>query len=229
MGLALEVGFLADLLGNDEEGVQDIKEEMQKLNSYLSSIGQPLHIEPEDCPVYSTEMFGYAGIHYLRRIAAHLDIRNTLPAPGDEDADKDQVLEEYFALLHKTSASFVSRLFNKKQLKRNFDHLIFHSDAEGYYLPRDFSDVLFPPALFQIPGGMIGASQQLLTEMEKLAEALELPLDLDPESEEVWLATDSQGEGDVKWKRYGVESFTCLRLYRAAQHSLKYGAAINFC
>jgi hypothetical protein len=53
------------------------------------------------------------------------------------------------------------------------------------------------------------------------------PFGIDPESEELWQASDQQGEG-AGWRRYGVESFTCVRLLAAARESLKRGAAVVF-
>ncbi|MFL5242013.1 MAG: hypothetical protein ACJ8FY_07885 [Gemmataceae bacterium] len=105
-----------------------------------------------------------------------------------------------------------------------------HSDAEGYYLPQDFPKVLFPPEDLEIPGGMVGSSVRLHDECKRLANWLQLPLDLDPEAEEVWEAAfDKQGEEDEVWHRYGIESFVCLRLYAASKHSMEHGAAIVFC
>jgi hypothetical protein len=57
---------------------------------------------------------------------------------------------------------------------------------------------------------------------------LELPLHLDPQAEEVWQASESQGHGTLQWQRYGIESFVCLRLYEACEHSLDQQAAIVF-
>ncbi len=31
------------------------------------------------------------------------------------------------------------------------------------------------------------------------------------------------------WQRYGIESYACLRLIRAARHSVVTGAAIAYC
>lgn len=215
MGLSVEVGYLSDLLSADEDGAKSFLEEIAVLNTYLSSCGLVPHQEPESCEVYSADMFGYSGLHYLRRIAAHLELRGKLPEPGDRDASKDPVLENYFDLVNSSR-------------KRGYDHLIYHSDAEGFYLPQQFDTVRFPPEELKIPGGMLGSSPQLLAEMKRLAQALQLPLDLDPEAEEVWEAADSQGEGDLMWQRYGVESFICLRLFHAAQHSIANSALIVF-
>jgi hypothetical protein len=229
MGLAIEVGFLADMIENDDEGAEWFRDDLKRLNQYLVNTGLQPHIEPEQCPVYSSAMWGYSGLHYLRRIAAHLDLCGNLPEPGDKDASRDAIVQEYYAPLEKPSSSLFRRLFGKKQVPRTYDHLMLHSDAEGYYLPRDFAHVLFPPSNYDIPGGMVGSSHRLLTETRQLAKALRLPLDMDPEDDEIWKAADSQGEGDLVWKRYGVESFTCLRLYHAAMHFINHSSVIVFC
>ena len=79
-----------------------------------------------------------------------------------------------------------------------------------------------------VTGDLIGSAPRLLAECMELAAALEVPADLDPESDEVWEAAESQGEGEVKWQRYGIESHTCLALIRACRASVETGAAVVF-
>jgi len=229
MGLSLEVGYLADLLKNDSEGAQWFQEDIKRLNGFLTSVSLQPHSEPPACQTFSCDMYGYSGLHYLRRIAAHLDLRSVLPPPGKDDPSKDPLLAEYYRLAQATRPGFLDRLFHRSHKARTFDHLLLHSDSEGYYLPQDFESVLFPPNVLKIPGTMVGSSNRLHEECQRLADALGLPLDLDPEEEIVWNAAESQGEGETQWQRYGIESFTCLRLYHASEHSLKNGAAIVFC
>jgi hypothetical protein len=85
MGLSINVGFLADLNGH-EEGAQWFRDDMQRLNQIPISSGLQPHMELEDCPPWSADMFGYSGIHYLRRIAAHLNLRGSLPETSGESA-----------------------------------------------------------------------------------------------------------------------------------------------
>jgi hypothetical protein len=228
MGLDLEVGYLADMLENDADGAAHFRDDLARLNQFLVAQGLPAHIEPESCPVFSSDMYGYSGLHYLRRIAAHLDLRGTLPPPGDEHASEDTVLLEYYRKAERPSG-VLDRLLRRSARPGKFDHLILHGDAEGYYLPFDIPTVLFPPNRLKIAGGMVGSAVRLRDECRQLAEVLELPLDLDPETEEVWDAVESQGEGTTRWQRYGVESYTCLQLHCACEHSLRHGAAIVFC
>ena len=229
MGLALCVGYLAEIAYSDEEGARAFREEMDRLNCFLVSAGLQPHREPQECPALSCDMYGYSGLHYLRRIAAHLDLRGVLPAAGDRGAANDLVMEEYYRLATRTKPGFMARLFGRPERPRSFDHLLRHGDAEGYYLPQDFPEVLFPPKELAIPGGMVGSSVRLHEECRRLAAALQLPVDLDPEAQEVWDAVESQGQGEVHWKRCGIEAYLCLRVIRAADHSLKHGAVIVFC
>jgi hypothetical protein len=228
MGLSIEVGILADLKENDPEGGDHFRNEFQQLNRYLKKLGLPEHNEPETCDVWSCDMYGYSGLHYLRRIAAHYDLKTTLPPPGDTQSTDDPVLREYYGDFERPKDGVIGKLFGAKRRKRSYDHLIIHSDAEGYYIPLEFDEVLIPGKDFPITGGIVGSSHRLLSECERLAEFIGLPLDIGEESEELWKAVESQGEGDTQWKRYGVESFTCLRLYVAAQRSIETGAAIVF-
>ena len=75
---------------------------------------------------------------------------------------------------------------------------------------------------------MFGSSHALLRECKELARVLELPEDLSLEDEAVWRAVETQGEGEEKWERYGVESYTCLALIRACEASVETGAAVVF-
>jgi hypothetical protein len=157
-------------------------------------------------------MWGYSGLHYLRRIAAYLGQGKEVPGPGNKDATKDPILAQYYDLM-----------------APGFEHLVLHSDAEGFYVPRDFPNVLFPSDELKVPGCMIGSSVRLLDECKRLATWLELPLDIEPESEEVWEAADDPKSEGPKWMQFGVESFSCIRLIKAAEASIKTGGAIVFC
>lgn len=230
MGLSVIVGYLADQIANDEEGAEWFRESLDNLNEFLPTVELKAHQEPEICPIYYCDMYGYSGLHYLRRVAAHLDLRGKLPEPGSRDVDnqdpaQDEVLAEY---MERFVADYEKELAVEVARARQFDHLIVHSDAEGYYIPQNIDHVLVAPDELEL-SGFIGSSNALRDECVKLASALELPLDIDPEAEEVWQAAESQGIGFVKWQRYGIESYCCLRLYRAATHSLETGAAIVFC
>lgn len=203
MGLSIQVG------GFEDPGMYE------GLSEALVQAGLSPHKEPDslgDDPAFSCQMRGYSGLHYLRRLAAYIGLGRGVPVPGTGDATEDPVLEEYYDVL-----------------APGFEHLLLHSDAEGFYVPQDFEDVIFPDDALRIPGGTIGSSPRLLDECKRLAEWLELPLDTDPESDDVWDAADAPPSDGPKWKRYGNESFSCIRLIRAAEASIESGAAIVFC
>ena len=222
MGLALHVGILLDVAESDPEMLDEFREDFVNANAVLAENGLPTYTEPEQASwqPLSFDMYGYSGLHYLRRIAAHLAADRGLPSPGDDDASSDPVQEAYY-----DAVTGKPRLFRRgPKFDRRFDHLLVHSDAEGFYVPVEFGEVLFSD---DVPGAMLGSSHGLVRECEELMQALEIPSDIDPESQELWEASEDQGEGD-DWRRYGVESFTCVRLLAAARESVNRGAAVVF-
>ena len=224
MGLAICVGMSTEVREGDPEYAEFFDRQMEAVNGVLESFGLPEHSEPADLDderTFECEMPGYAGLHYLRRLAAHLALKGELPEPGDEDSASDTVLNDYQKIF---DASFGQG----KASGIPFQHLIIHSDAEGYYLPLEFDDVLIPDASLEIAGGMVGSAPMLLRECRELAQALELPEGLSLEDEALWEALDNQGQGATKWERYGMESYTCLGLIRACEASAETGAAIVF-
>jgi hypothetical protein len=224
MGLSVSVGILAELRELDTEGYEYRQRLFAQLNQALLAAGQVPHHEP-DAPSgrapWSCAMWGYSGLHYLRRIAAHLWADQPLPPPGTEEDMRDPMRDPFvdsatslvYLPTHRAAAS----------------HLIWHSDAQGYYLPRAFPEVLFPAAEFRIPGGMIGSAVALQEECARLAAALEIPEGLDPEASEVWEAASQQGYPSARrWRTYGIETFTCLRLLRACEIAQESECAIVF-
>jgi hypothetical protein len=220
MGLALEVGILADLKTADEEGYEYFREQFSLLNELLTENQLPAHSEPEEIPLFSCDMYGYSGLHYLRRIAAHLLVNRTMPAPCAGQLNDDPMMHECYdeiATMQDARSSDWKR----------FDHLLCHSDAEGFYVPVDFAEVLFDLNDKGLAGAQVGSSAKLLAECTTLANALELPTHLDPDDNVFFGAAENQGHGSG-WQRYGIECYACIRLIHAARHSLKHGAAIVF-
>ena len=224
MGLSLSVGILAELAERDAEGYEYHQRQFAQLNHALLAAGLAPHNEPSaprGRAPWSCAMWGYSGLHYLRRIAAHLWADQPLPPPGTEEDMRDPMRDPYvdraisltYSPTHPAAAA----------------HLIWHSDAQGYYLPVDFSEVIFPTDEFKIPGGMIGSAIALREECARLATALAIPDDLDPEDREVWECASQQGyPSATRWREYGIETFTCLRLLRACEIALDSGCAIVF-
>jgi hypothetical protein len=180
MELALEVGILADLKVADEEGYASYVEEFESLSSVLRSEGLGEHVEPKELgEIFSCDMLSYTGIHYLRRIAVHLALGKSTPAPGNRETYQNVALnEEYF------------ESFNAGE-DMKYQHLIVHSDAEGFYVPIDFNRVIATPTS-RLSGGWVGSTQRLQAECIQLAGLLSMPLDMHYESRELSRAADAQ-------------------------------------
>ena len=224
MGLVICVGLPTEVREGDPEYLEYFDGQVEAVNGVLDSFGLPEYQEPfdiEDERTFECELPGYDGLHYLRRLAAHLALKGELPPPGDETAANDPVLNDYYRIF---DASFAQG----KAAEIPFQHLVVHGDAEGFYLPVEFEAVIIPDASLEIAGGMIGSSHALLRECAELARALELPADLSLDDEAFDEMFDAQGEGEAKWERYRVESYTCLGLLRACEVSVETGAAVVF-
>jgi hypothetical protein len=228
LGLALCVGVPSEIRESDAEYVAYFEEQVEAINGVLESFGLPPHREPFDVAderTFECDMIGYSGLHYLRRLAAHLALGRELPPPGDDGAASDHVLSDYYRIF---DASFA----RGESSGIPFQHLIVHGDAEGYYLPVEFDDVIIPDASLEIAGGMLGSSHALLRECRELAQALELPEGVSLDDDAVFEAVESQGqdadEAKAKWELYGVESYTCLALIKACEASIETGAAVVF-
>jgi hypothetical protein len=234
MGLGLEVGILADLKTADEEGYRHFLDQFSQLNAALKTRALGQHDEPEEVEqLFSCNMIGYSGLHYLRRIAMYIALGMPVPPPGTPDT--------YMA--EDTGENYYLRFCSGEDL--DFQHLVVHSDAEGFYIPLDFMRVFEAQG---VAGDYVGSTQRLHEECKVLAAVLQIPAGLCPESEEVFGVLHTQLEGvqqskkgnwtwtpvaerqaEPRWKTYPVEAYTCLQLLRACEASLKTKAAIVFC
>ena len=221
MGLAIEVGMLADMKTADNEGYAYYKEQFNLLNSLLNDNKLTPHDEPDDIPIFSCNMYGYSGLHYLRRIAAHLLVNGAIPEPCNGQPNHDPVVIECYDEIATMQDA-------RSDDWMRFDHLLCHSDAEGYYVPQDFPEVLFDFNETGIAGAQVGSTNRLLAECNTLANEMGMPTALNPEDELFFRISENQGQGSG-WQRYGIESYACIRLISAAEHSIKHCAAIVFC
>src|SRR5437868_12057870 len=99
MGLELAVGLMPELRENDPEAYENYRGIFGLLNRALVDQGLPPHHEPDEIASehrVSFGMFGYSGLHYLRRVAAHKTFTGKLPSPGSEQASKDPLLQKYY-------------------------------------------------------------------------------------------------------------------------------------
>jgi hypothetical protein len=233
MGLAITVGVLKAF-----EGQEDVEKGLRRdfgwANGCLRAAGLPEHAEPEDLnhdSCLSFAMVGYRGLHHLRRYAAYLR-DGRMPAPHrtrEPGAEEDPVLKAYLSTCdwHVDAAGF--QLFRSPLGHGpSFDHLVFHGDARGMYVPLRFDEVLLTPT----PGGTlteaIGSSFRLKKECRLLAEALELPLHLDPNGDILQEAAREPSEEGPAWRRFGVEALACAQLLAAARRSIETRAAVVF-
>lgn len=235
MGMYISVGLLLDR-DLDEEYLQSLEADFDSINEALRAAGLPEHQEPRLDPKFSIPIHAPAdaepwsvrayefnvGMNYLCRLAVYLWDGQPLPPPGDPrlvpEVETEPLLEDYLLCSMGDNGGKGPR----------FDHLLFHWITDGFYLPMDFEEVIYPEVdLSDETGGMIGSSPRLKAELEILAQALKLPLDQDPDSPEIREYADRQGKGKG-WKAYGKESVACLQLYHASLKSIEYNAAIAF-
>lgn len=218
MSVLLRVGWLDEMRQCDPEGYRDAKKSFAAINKALRKAGVLEYEEPDDTRGgdWRFRLSPPDGLAYLQRFAAYCqddEGQMEWPAPGDsktmDNPLGDEVLEDVYDL----------------QEVMAFPHLVMHNPRWGYWVPVDFEEVIFPDERLGI-GHLLGSSVRLKAECEKLAAVLRLPLDLDPDDEEVRRAVSRPGKGRTRWKKYGIESHNLLALHRACGHSIRLGAAI---
>lgn len=216
MGLSVVVGISAKDMDEQVGYLQEIRECFTSIRESLDRAGVGHWC---DCGLSEQEVFEdglwFGGLQALRRLAVHLAQTGLLPVPltGARTAVNDP-------LLRKAYTEFPANPPGP------FDHLIYHSDWDGFYVPVDFAQVIVDE---NVDGYFLGSSVRLLEETRRVAGILGLPEDLDPYSEEVIEACFADAPAARGWQRYGIESHTCLQLISAAEHSVRTGAAIGFC
>ncbi|MET3497511.1 hypothetical protein [Variovorax boronicumulans] len=215
MGLAISVGTLADFLENDPEGAEWFEGDFEIVNTVLAAAGLPAHVEPRELPPLdsraSLDGFPYSFIHYLRRAYAHCVVSPGWTAtPVEEGADpsEDPAVQEALDITE--------------------SHLICHSDAEGFYVPVDFEEVLFSESESEdeaLTGGMLGSSYRLRDELVQVAPALGIALVDGQLSDEEAARIDALSENDEGLYR---EYASWLLLYEMARLSIAHKTAIVF-
>ncbi len=207
MGLALNVGYLADMKLHDTEGYDWAKQALARVVTVLKDNQCPIWEEPE---VFSASLrphlssFPYSWIHFLRRAYAwqneHPGVE--VPPSAREISEDDDRLIETVALDFRS-------------------HLLCHSDAEGYYVPVDFEEPIFDD---RVPGSMLGSSFALKRELAKIAPLLEINLESDalPDTEAARIYAI---EDDHPFFR---ENTVFLSLWEVTRVSLEQKSAIVF-
>lgn len=211
MGLAVQVGVLADLLENDPEGAEWLRRGFVAANKILAENRLPSHSEPESLPPLndrcSLNSYPYSFLHHLRRAYARRKASASWiaePLPPGVKPTEDEILRAAY--------------------RRQDSHLLTHSDAEGFYLPIDFAEVLFDRGK-GVPGEMIGSSYRLREELLFVAPALQIQLDgaelPDEQADEINRLLDSH-DGLF------IEKIVWLSLFESARLSIEHKTAIVF-
>jgi hypothetical protein len=211
MGLAVEVGVLADLLENDPEGADWLRESFESVNAVLVDKGLPQHREPESLPPLDNRAallsYPYSFLHHLRRVAAHVAEKPgwvAKPFPDSADAAADPLVDKHTARME--------------------SHLLCHSDCEGFYLPIPFKEIISDDQ-DRIPGGMLGSSIALQRELSAVAAALGIRLENGELSDEEAdrINRDVESESPL-W----IEKAVWLSFFEAARLSVQHKAAVCF-
>lgn len=207
MGLAITVGMLGSVAG-DDEGVAYFQAGFERLRLALEAAGASGYREPQRVTARMrphVSSFPYSFLHYLRRAFAR--VASDLPVtPVDAEglAADDPLVEDEGSMLD--------------------SHLLCHSDAAGFYVPLDFDAPLFLDD--SLPGaGMIGSSQGLLRELRRVAPAIGVALEADGSLGDREAARLERVEDGAPLYR---EQIVWLTLHEACLASIASGAAIVF-
>lgn len=233
MGLSIVVGILPELKKNDPADLDYFHDQFRRVNQALHHAHVAEHKEPEEADgvPWIFDMKGFKTLHYLRRLAAYLCLRDTLPSPGDEDCSTDPINEQWcmWATGHQPKTFMAQLLGNRTEETLPYEHLMVHHDGNGFYLPQHMKRVVIAPESYGVMGeNIIGSAYSLMDDCQRIAEAIDLPLDVDPESEEVQEACEKQGKVTGSWQQFGIESYACLQLNLAASTSIASGCAMVF-
>jgi len=104
-------------------------------------------------------------------------------------------------------------------------HFICHSGCEGFYVPIDFPEPLYDDLDGDLPGGILGSSQQALKEIMLAAPLLGIPLRGKKLSDKA--AKDIANEPDGSHP-YWIERKVWLTMFEAFRHSVEYKCAVIF-
>lgn len=211
MGLAVEVGMLADLIQSDPEGADWLRESFDSVNAVLVDNNLPPHHEPESLPPLDSRAsirgYPYSFLHYLRRVAAHVAEKpgwKAEPFPDASDPANDPLLAKHYSYIK--------------------NHLLCHSDCEGFYLPILFEEVIGDDRLLGL-GGILGSSLMLKKELVAMAPALGIQLENDHLSNAGAESINREVEADAPlW----IEKAVWISLFEAARLSIEHQAAICF-
>ena len=239
MALDIGVGWLArDARELDPTEFAQQLEVFDRLNEVLADARMKPHHEPLDIPeddVFETGLGGYQILQAVRRLAAFVGLLRRLPTPDERELtpSSDPVLQRFYRV-HRTYCGLVNDYPVLTPLVRlgrpgpRFPHLVWHSDAEGFYLPRDFREVVMDMSGVDRGVPMVGSSARLLEECRELAGRIGLPDEIDMDSDALWAAGERRRFDGAAWEAFGPEAFCLARLMRGCRESLRLKAVLAF-
>jgi hypothetical protein len=218
MGLSVTIGIPAIDL-DDDDIRKRYESDFRLVNRLLKAAGVPSHRERMPASDWWQAEMGYGSLHFLRRFAAGIAVNGQPPVSLKKNA-RASTEPEIPAYREKRQSG---------EGEAKYDHLIFHSDAEGYYVPVDFPEVLNGNGAVPLTGGWLGSTVRLRQECEDLAGHLGLPvtLDFDLDDDAEWKRLKKATKG-ATWHGYPIEAFVCAVLLRASLLSVERRAAIVF-
>jgi len=207
MGLAISVGYIAELTEYDPESVDDLRADYDTVNVVLAANGLPEHHEPDSLPELDDRTpilgFPYSCLHELRRVYAR-----HMVASGQTGLPPGLVVTDETIVDHVSSEQH---------------HLLWHSDCEGFYVPIDFPNVLIDDRL---SGTTLGSSQRLLAELQNVAPALGISLTKAGDLSEAEAADlEALIESDSP---LATPAMVWFALFEAARLSIAHSTAIHF-
>ncbi|WP_461535245.1 hypothetical protein [Spongorhabdus nitratireducens] len=205
MGLAISSSEYAYYLKEDPEGAEWMEEDFNIINSALKKNGILEHSEATEVPdvaMSSIEGFPYSFLHYLRRVFALDKLgKPVTPTNGNLTTEDDNFIMEASEMLD--------------------SHLLCHSDTEGYYVPIDFDEVIFDEKL---PGGMLGSSQRLFSEILKVAHLIGIEIN----GSEISESTHQELAKADESHPYYIERVVWFNLFENCQNSIENNTLISF-
>lgn len=242
MGLAVEVGYLADMLAHDAEGAAEAMADLEAINDALATQGLPTHTEPTEVAVWSADMLSYSGLLALREVAAMLWAGRPIPRDrmieGDDTQASDTLVSAFLEnLAGSAELTLVGRAFralfrgSEPPARPPFLHLTLHSDHDGYYVPVPLDVPLVPKRVTEDTEHLwpLGSTLGLEADINEMCAALSLPVDMGHDDAALARHLDSPAPDGLLWQAQPCAAHACLVLREACFRSLSTGAAIRFC
>ncbi len=208
--------------------------DLERLAAALEAAGKEPHLEPDRLDEqgrFEAEISDHSQLHALRRIAARVALGAGITPIADPDlADEDQVVDLYYERGGTPTSPGVLGSVSSFIWRRDpvFQHLMFHGDTAGFYLPRDFKNVIIVEDELAVPGGIIGSVPRLLAECRQLAERLEVTADFEAEDLGIPWKPESKTDEPPVWLDHREAAYCLVALRSACHAAMRVGAVVYF-